>query len=284
MLSTLKNSIKSRPALFAFLRPIVQIARWLSPLQIRNTFVKRRCWRRFSRNPIITVRQSEIVSRFHAISPKNYWHIYSNRNEMNSYLNLALRPGDTVLDIGGHVGAYTVPIAKFVGPAGHVSVFEPEDEGRAAIVRNLALNSIGNCKVFNFAIGDKDGNVEFFVRPEKDTHSIFEKSNAPSPLGILERKVVEMRSIDSLLKSATITQPQFIKLDVEGAELDALDGMRETIKGVRAIFVECHDALKVDLGLGEPVELVSEKLRELGALRITQTDQYHVLAFFNDAN
>lgn len=279
----LKERIRRSPFLFSVIAPPVRILKFLQPQQLKFAFIKGRCFRRYAAQPILKLNQSGIESRFHTLSAKNYWHIYLNRGEMDAYLGTALLPGDTVLDIGGHVGAYTIPVAKYVGSKGHVYVFEPEDDGRAAIERNIALNSITNCTTLDLAIGERDGTVSFFVRPEKDTHSLFEKSNAPSPTGRLLEQKKTMRSIDSLVGNGEIPRPDFIKLDIEGAELLALEGMRETIKGVRAIYVECHTALKVDLGLGEPVPLVTEKLLNLGASRVTQTDEFHVLGFFKTA-
>lgn len=199
---------------------------------------------------------------------------------MNAYLGTALLPGDVVLDIGGHVGAYTVPVAKYVGENGHVFVFEPEDEGRAAIVRNLKLNHISNCTVMDLAIGESDGVTSFFVRPEKDTHSLFEVNSAASPTGQLLRVEKSVRSVDSLVASGEIPLPQFIKIDVEGAELIALEGMRHTITSTRAVYVECHTTLKVDQGLGDPISLVTEKLISLGSRAVHQVDEFHVVGFF----
>ena len=61
----------------------------------------------------------------------------------------------------------------------------------------------------------------------------------------------------------------------------ALEGMRKTLQSVRAIFIECHLALKIDLKLGEPVELVSQKLRELGVKEIVRMDHSHIIGVFN---
>lgn len=276
----LKEKIKNKPLLFALVAPLVRLLKALSPKAIRYKWVKNRCWKRFGVNPIIQVSQSGIRSYFHAISAKNYWHIHINRNEMNAYLGTALLPGDTVLDIGGHVGAYTVPVAKYVGSSGHVFVFEPEDEGHSAILRNLELNKISNCTVLDIAISDHDGVMSFFVRPDKDTHSLFETNSAASPTGQLLRFEKSVRSVDSLVASREISLPQFVKIDVEGAELLALEGMRNTIGRTRAVYVECHTTLNVDQGLGDPITLVTNKLLSLGARRVEQVDQFHVLGYF----
>ncbi|MEY4068497.1 MAG: hypothetical protein RLZZ332_833 [Actinomycetota bacterium] len=253
----------------------------MTPSKINYEFVRRRCFRRFQKNPILRVSQSGIVSSFHAITAKNYWHLYLNRNEMDAYLGEALKPGDVVLDIGGSVGAYTVPIAKFVGSSGSVHVFEPEPESWLALNRNIALNNLTNCFVHELAIGSNDGSVTFFVRPEKDTHSIFEKSLAVSPTGRLDRLEVPIRSIDSLIRDGVVPLPNFVKVDVEGAELEVLSGMKETINQVRALYIECHDTLEADMRLGNPIDVVSAHLVTLGVTNIRKVDSNHIVALIS---
>ena len=282
MPSQLKSHLKSIPWIYKLLFPVVQILRWTKPSKLQYELVRRRCFSKFEKNPVLQVRQSGISSHFHAISAKNYWHIYLNRNEMDAYLNLGLRKGDDVLDIGGSVGAYTIPISKFVGDSGSVHVFEPEPDSMQALKRNMALNSLTNCTPHEIAVSSTNGVATFFVRPEKDTHSIFEKSLAASPTGRLERIQVPMRSIDSLVAEGTVPQPNFVKIDVEGAELEVLAGMTETIKKVRALYIECHDTLDADMGLGNPIEVVSDRLRAMSINRILKVDANHVLAIVND--
>jgi FkbM family methyltransferase len=268
-------------SVYRVLFPIVQLLRWFTPTKVRYEFVRRRCFRKFQRNPVLEVSQSGIISRFHAISGKNYWHLYLNRNEMDAYLGKALKSGDVVLDIGGSVGAYTVPIAKFVGASGSVHVFEPEPESLLALKRNVALNALTNCVIHEFAVGSNDGSVTFFIRPEKDTHSIFEKSLAVSPTGRLDQLEVPIRSVDSMVREGAIPLPNFVKVDVEGAELEVLSGMKETIKKIRGLYVECHDTLEADMGLGNPVDVVTSHLAGMGITNITKVDNSHIVALIS---
>jgi FkbM family methyltransferase len=281
VLEKMKSRIKRINSVYRVLFPIVQLLRWFTPTKVRYEFVRRRCFQKFQKNPVLEVSQSGIVSRFHAISGKNYWHLYLNRNEMDAYLGIALKSGDVVLDIGGSVGAYTVPIAKFVGASGSVHVFEPEPESLMALKRNVALNALTNCVIHEFAVGSNDGSVTFFIRPEKDTHSIFEKSLAVSPTGRLDQLEVPIRSVDSMVREGVIPLPNFVKVDVEGAELEVLSGMKETIKKVRGLYVECHDTLEADMGLGNPVDVVTTHLAAMGITNITKVDNNHVVALIS---
>jgi len=285
---SLKNKVKSK------LNPESNIFKYLSFLyQIlfsSRLFLQRRrehkfrkqCYKEFDKKISVKLQLNGIDCFYEAISPRNYYHLKSiNNNENHDYFNKYLKKGDVVLDIGGHTGAWTIPYAKFVGENGFVYVFEPEKEGAEAIQRNIYLNNISNAKLFQVAITDKSGSLEFYVRPDKRTHSIFEETHGKSPLGIEHTYKVDAFKIDDLIKKGNIKQPEFIKLDVEGAELLALEGMRETLQYVRAIYIECHLVLKMDLKIGEPVELVSQKLRELGVKEIVRMDQWHIIGIFN---
>jgi len=244
---------------------------------------RKKCYREFDKNRIVKLTlNNDIECYYEAISQKNYWHLSIQNYENHGYFGRFLKKGDVVLDIGGHVGAWTIPYAKFVGKDGYVYVFEPEKEGFHAIKRNIALNDVQeNIQPIQVAISDKNEKMKFYVRPDKDTHSIFEKTPGPSPLGIQHEYDVNVHTIDSLIEKGVIRQPNFIKLDVEGAELKALEGMRKTVNKARAIFIECHLTLKIDFGLGDPVEVVSSKLKELGVKCIIQYDDEHVMGLFD---
>lgn len=264
--------------LHQLLLPVVKIAL----LPRRSIFELNRmiCYRRFRLDPYISVTQSGIKSKFLAISNVNYWDIWRTRKEMTHYIEIGLKAGDVAYDIGSNVGTYTVPMAKYVGLAGSIIAFEPDPMSFGSLLSNLKLNEVGNCITTQYCIGNENREIDFYVRPEKDTHSIFEKSHAPSPTGELFRLSRSMRTLDDLVQKGEFPQPNFIKLDIEGAELLALDGMSSIIREVRAIYIECHNALKVDLFLGEPVPLVTEKLYELGAKQVIRCDSNHVLGFF----
>lgn len=266
--------------LHRLLLPIVQIA--LLPRQAVFKLTRIICFRRFHNNQMITVKQSGIKSTFLAVSETNYWDIWRTRKEMRQYLNHGLKTGDIAYDIGANVGTYTIPMSKFVGDKGVVLAFEPDPTSWESLMINLKINAVNNCKTYRYCIGNENKNIQFYVRPDKDTHSIFEKSSAPSPMGELLTISSQMKTLDQLVKTGEAPQPNFIKLDIEGAELLALDGMRQVLKSVRAIYIECHNALKVDLLLGEPVPLVTEKLFQLGAKKVVRTDTNHVIGYFGN--
>ena len=170
----------------------------------REQKFRKQCYKEYDKKRSVKLQINGIDCFYEAISPKNYYYLKSTNNENHDYFNKYLKKGDVVLDIGGHTGAWTIPYAKFVGENGFVYVFEPEKEGAAAIQRNFYLNNISNAKLFQVAITDKSGSLDFYVRPDKDTHSVFEETHAKPPLGIQHTYKVDAYKIDDLIKKGNI--------------------------------------------------------------------------------
>ena len=147
-----------------------------------------------------------------------------------------VRPGMTVIDLGAHVGYYSRFLSKLVGPAGVVYAFEPNPENRAALRRNLDAPSYSNVEIVPCAISDREDTRKLFISLGHSNHSLIE--------GYTEAEsFVEVPSIsvDAFVAKRGIQSVDFVKMDVEGAESMALNGMRETIRNSPrlAVLVEC---------------------------------------------
>lgn len=145
-----------------------------------------------------------------------------------SLLHYALRRGDTFIDVGANVGFYTRMASILVGDSGKVFAFEP----LPSAFRLLKMNAAGltNVIVDASAIGDRDGEADFCVRPEGDTSSLL-------PDGSGSNVKVSITTLDSRLLQADAAPKSvdFIKIDVEGAELNVLRGAAKTIKKYRPL-------------------------------------------------
>jgi FkbM family methyltransferase len=219
---------------------------------------------------------------YYAISPKNYWHTTIGSQHEDRFAQLlftkCINLGSTVLDIGGHTGLYTVPFSKAVGEAGRVIVFEPESKGYEAIKKNLELNNVTNCYVENAAVSDEEKEITFYIRPDKDTHSMFENSTSPSPTGILEKIVIPALSIDNYLIDKNVPKISLVKIDTEGGELKVLKGMKKTAAKVDYILVEIHaEELKLQ-GIEDPNKAVELELMSIGFGKFEYLDAIHILA------
>jgi FkbM family methyltransferase len=203
----------------------------------------------------------------------------------------SLEPGLRVLDLGAHIGWYSLLAAAAVGPTGAVHAFEP-DPGNCRFLRhNVALNGLsGIVQISSKAIADYSGSTRFFADARNSLKSSSELASARA-----DAIEVECTTIDDALPSAESID--VVKLDVEGAELAALAGMERTLgrAGRLVMFVECcphalaqaggsvAELLEVLEGHDFRVELIHEKQRtvtsdldELFAAECAGDERYYV--------
>jgi len=150
-----------------------------------------------------------------------------------------VRAGATVFDIGANVGFVTLVAASLVGPTGRVVAFEPVPANADAIRENLALNNIDWVELHETAVGRAAGSAKMIVS-DVSAFSRLETVNVPT--GARERIDVGIISIDDFMGLGASPAPDLVKIDVEGAELDVLEGMRRTIAEYRPVILcEVHD-------------------------------------------
>jgi FkbM family methyltransferase len=142
-----------------------------------------------------------------------------------------LQPGDVVVEAGANIGAFTVPIARRVGPSGRVHAFEPQRVGHALLRINLALNGLGHVTLHRAALGDRPGEMVVPV-PDYRRPGNF---GGYGLSGAGEGERVPVVTVDSL----GLERCDLLKIDVQGMEKAVLDGARETVQRCRpAIHVE----------------------------------------------
>jgi FkbM family methyltransferase len=139
----------------------------------------------------------------------------------------ALRPRDVFIDIGANVGFFTILGARLVGPSGSVYAFEPLTENAEAVRRNAALNSFGHVLVREEAISDASGEARIYLTEHDGGATLC--STGIVPIDVTGETVVQRRALDELIAQGEVRPPSLIKLDVEGAELEALRGMKDTL-------------------------------------------------------
>jgi FkbM family methyltransferase len=133
-----------------------------------------------------------------------------------------LRPGMTVLDLGAHQGLYTLLASKQVGPTGRVFSFEPSPRERRKLRAHLVLNFCVNVRVQPIALGVRQATADLFVVQGYETGC---NSLKPPVVGSGTLPVsVRVDTLDHWIETVPLDHVDFIKLDVEGAELDVLQG------------------------------------------------------------
>jgi FkbM family methyltransferase len=151
-----------------------------------------------------------------------------------------LLPGHVFYDIGANVGFHTVLGARRVGSQGRVYSFEPLPGNVQALRHNLCLSGSLNVSVLPCAVADRPGTA--MLTPGREPFWA-RLSTLPPPPGA--RAVISVRcwSIDELVRRGQIELPHVVKIDVEGAELEVLHGMADTLHDARpTIICEIHDS------------------------------------------
>lgn len=151
-----------------------------------------------------------------------------------------VKEGDTVLDCGANFGYNAVIMGKQIGPSGRLFAFEPQRIINQQLSGNMILNNIYNASIVHAAIGKEQGLTTMSPVPyDLDWVNIGDTSVGE---GGDEVQVITLDMIDS--------QPDFIKIDVQGYELFALQGAENTLKqSLPDIFIEIeeHQLAKFDV-------------------------------------
>jgi FkbM family methyltransferase len=142
-----------------------------------------------------------------------------------------IRQGNTVLDIGAYVGFYTLLASILVGPTGKVYAFEPLPRNLEYLKTHLRLNNITNVEVIDAAVSDSFGTAYFKEGSNRSTGRIGDE-------GEMQVRTV---SLDWLIENGEISIPDQIKIDVEGGELDVINGGRLLLERSRpTVFLATH--------------------------------------------
>jgi FkbM family methyltransferase len=151
----------------------------------------------------------------------------------------ALRPGAVFFDVGANVGFFTLIAARLVGPSGCVVAFEPLGENVAALRRNLAANGVDNVRVVPRALGRGAERLPLGGPPgEPDPALRARLSREPGAGG----EPVDVAALDAVAAELALPAPDVVKIDVEGWEVEAIEGMTATLAAARPLLVvEVHD-------------------------------------------
>lgn len=148
---------------------------------------------------------------------------------------VCVEKGDTVVDIGGHIGIFSV-YAAHLSETGMVYAFEPFIENYKRLEEHKKINHKENLTAFNKGVGETDGKQILFLSPDKNTggHSLHLKNQS-------ERKVeIETIQLIKFCDDNKIDKIDFLKLDCEGAEFDILKSSAVILERTRKVIMECH--------------------------------------------
>jgi FkbM family methyltransferase len=133
-----------------------------------------------------------------------------------------LKSGDVVVDAGAYQGVTTVIFARKVGPAGHVFAFEPDDKNRDSLKRNLEANDVRNVTIIPKGLWSENTRMQF-----RQGMHVASAIIRPWISGLNGDSFIEVVSLDSEMEKLGIKKIDFVKMDIEGAEVEAIKGLSE---------------------------------------------------------
>jgi FkbM family methyltransferase len=151
-----------------------------------------------------------------------------------------LARGAVFYDIGANLGFFSLLAAHLSGlHEGRVIAFEAAPDNAEAIRINARLNGVPNVEVRCVAVSAATGRAQLQVVDDQSWSKLAEYGEHPFTVEVIE---VDTVAIDDLVRGGELPPPDVVKIDVEGAEIAVLEGMRETIERHRpAIICELHD-------------------------------------------
>lgn len=153
--------------------------------------------------------------------------------------------GRSVYDIGGYIGITTLFFARAVGERGRVVTFEPNSDNYTRILENVRLNNFGKrVKVFNIGLSSRRERTRLFIDRNGDTGTGSILDETETRRGNNKSLVpldIEVDTLDSVVQGRNLPGPDFVKIDVEGHEMNVLLGMRRTMAEHKpALYIEIH--------------------------------------------
>jgi len=153
-----------------------------------------------------------------------------------------LKEGMTCLDIGSNIGYYALMESKAVGTQGKVIAIEPSPKNFQQMKKNLDLENVNNVDAYNFAVGDKDDNVNFLIHERSNCCFIIRKGE---PIPEFAKVIkVPVKRLDSFIEEKKLHKLDFVRMDIEGHEINFFEGFWNAIRKFKPLIqMEFHDNL-----------------------------------------
>tara|TARA_B100001750_G_C15513174_1_gene605103 strand:+ start:815 stop:1708 length:894 start_codon:yes stop_codon:yes gene_type:complete len=193
-----------------------------------------------------------------------------------------LDKGMTIIEVGANIGYYSLLESRIIGEKGVVHAIEPVPDNFQKLTSNIELNNKSNIIPYNFAISNKAGSADFFLTDESNWGSMVDPKSdfiSKSMSTKLQKRhkdkiSVETKTLDQFVKDEEIQEVNLVRMDIEGYEIQALDGMKRLLQDSTnlRLLIEVHNKIFTDpkdalgptfemlLGYGfEPKILIAKK-------------------------
>jgi FkbM family methyltransferase len=180
-----------------------------------------------------------------------------------AFVSRVLRPGDTAIDVGGHIGFFTMQMAAMVGPSGRVHAFEPLESNADLLERSIAENRFGDRVIFErAAVGAASGSATLtFPAETLNSGGAYLLRRGTAPLTGNETRNVRTVALDDV----DIRRPvRLIKMDVEGAEPQVVRGAERLLRQDRPIVLSELHPIQLDRASAVTADEFLAQMRALG--------------------
>ena len=194
---------------------------------------------------------------------------------LTHYIRRTLCPGDYFIDVGANVGFYTLLGAKCVGEAGKVHAIEASPIICTFLRKNLELNVFKNIAVHNLAVSDKCQALEIFnAKNSQNFGATTTRSSKAITRGFKSEGHVDAAPIDQIVPRDDLLKARIIKIDVEGAEAQVIQGMLHLLK-------EFSDNTEIIVELNR--EAIEESDQTIGdILELFKQNGFYAFQILND--
>ena len=190
--------------------------------------------------------------------------------KVDEFVKRHVRQGDIVWDIGANLGRYTSIFANLVGPRGKIVAFEPHPVTFSKLSTDVAA---ANVVFFELGLSDAAGMMSFTSKENSELNSIVYDDFGENIIS------VEVDTGDSFLARDPALAPSFIKIDVEGFELNVLQGMSAILgsPSTKIVLIEIHHAIMDSMGIIDGVQSIISLLTQAD-FSIAWIDPSHIAA------
>jgi FkbM family methyltransferase len=181
--------------------------------------------------------------------------------ELSGFLKQYLKQGMVFADVGAHLGEYTILAASLVGNSGRVHAFEACPDTFEILGANIRLNLTENVTAYPWAVWKENGLTEFEKSPEPSTSALRPGHNSLQGGSLVQVRAI---SLDAHFGQIESRKPGLIKIDVEGAELQVLEGAKGLLSSPTAPDLVIEYGPRNTMRYGYSAEEVCHFLRNLG--------------------
>ncbi len=156
----------------------------------------------------------------------------------NEYRFISKRKNPIIFDCGANIGFATI-FFKWIYPESEIYAFEPDKNTFEILKKNVLQNKLKNVHLYNSAISDKNGEIDFFIDPTCPGSLIMSTKQERMPK---DKITVDCLSLSTFIKNNNLSKIDYLKMDIEGSEFEVIQDLNinNQLKNVEKFSIEYH--------------------------------------------